>query len=341
LRVFLHTLPLDALRRSDSLRDPQLRHYDGLALALRALDTVIDRMGLENEATGETIARQLDPILSAMDEAAGVAPSRRLHDLMIERLLSGLRNDGDARRPFREEYAAVDADGTVSRRFVEFRLLYDSHHPDGRVVLRVTNEAANLYLRLLDMDIEDAQATEAVVQSQLERGRFDEAVLSARQARVQSIRFQQKVSAILSDTRRDVDRVDWQEEAPRLLDDALEHIKRRMAVERGILDRAETGLSELVETGTTGGRALAEVAELTRDCYRRHAELHGQLIGARNVFLEAQAAQSFSGQPSRRYPPEILLADHVLILKHCEEVRLSELLAAARWADMPDTVGRS
>jgi hypothetical protein len=196
------------------LRDPQLRHYDGLALALRALDTVIDRMGLENEATGETIARQLDPILSAMDEVAGVEPSRRLHDLMIERLLSGLRNDGDARRPFREEYAAVDPGGTVSRRFVEFRLLYDSHHPDGRIVLRVTNEAANLYLRFLDMDIEDAQAaTEAVVQSQLERGRFDEAVLSARQARVQSIRFQQKVSAILSDTRRDVDRVDWQEES--------------------------------------------------------------------------------------------------------------------------------
>ncbi|MDP2871689.1 MAG: hypothetical protein Q8P31_04040 [Bacillota bacterium] len=416
LRVFLHTLPLDTLRRSDSLRDPQLRHYDGLALALRVLDTVIERMGLEGEATSETVARQLDPILSAMDQDAGIEPSRLLHDLMVDKLLTGLRNEGEARRPFRQEYTAIGADGRANRHFVEFRLLHDSHHPDGSIVLRATNEAANLYLRLLDLDIEDAQAaTEAVVQSQLERGRFDEAVLSARQARIQSIRFQEKVSAVLRDTRRDVDRVDWQNEAPRLLEDALEHIKRRMAVEGGILEAAEAGLSTLDETGTASGRALAVVAELTRDCYRRHAELHGQLIGARNVFLEAQAAQSFSRQPSRpwpelldevltpllglprvaalrmvnagfprlvgprapslldltelaswllaprrpnvpreipvepmdpadieselrRYPPEIRKAAFALIQHHGDGVRLSDLLAAARAAEMPDTV---
>src|SRR5438105_15829805 len=50
LRVLLHTLPLDGVRRGDAIRDAELRHYDGLALALRVLDVVIDRLGLEAEA---------------------------------------------------------------------------------------------------------------------------------------------------------------------------------------------------------------------------------------------------------------------------------------------------
>jgi hypothetical protein len=310
LRVLLHTLPLDALRRSDSMRDPQTRHYDSLSLALRALDTVIDRMGFEDAATSETVSRQLAQVMTAMDEAEGIGPERRLHDAMTDKLLAGLRNEADGLRPFREEYTAVDGEGKANRHYVEFRLLEDSHHPDGRVVLRASNEAANLYLRLLDLDIEDAQAaTEAVVESQLQRGRFDEAVVSARQARIQSVRFREKIRTILRDTRRDVDRVDWREEVPRLLGAAIDHIGRRTAVEAAILHEAEAKLATLDEMDTASGRALAQVAELTQDCYRRHTELHGELIGARSVFLDAQAAQSFAPQPSRPWPE---LLDEVL-----------------------------
>src|SRR5262245_36406574 len=67
LRVLLHTLPLDAIRRSDAVRDGDLRHYDGLALALRILDLVIDRIGLETEADREVVSRVLQPSLAAMD----------------------------------------------------------------------------------------------------------------------------------------------------------------------------------------------------------------------------------------------------------------------------------
>src|SRR5687768_9322643 len=72
LRVLLHTVPLDGIRRSDTIRDADLRHYDGLALALRILDVVIDRIGLESEADREVVSRVLGPALSAMDAAAGV-----------------------------------------------------------------------------------------------------------------------------------------------------------------------------------------------------------------------------------------------------------------------------
>lgn len=310
LRVFLHTLPLDGIRRSDAIRDADLRHYDGLALALRILDLVIDRIGLETEADREVVSRVLGPALSAMDAAAGVPPSAETHERMVDKLLAGLRNDGDARRPFREEYLSVDDVGQVQRHALEFRLLFDAFHPSGRTVLRPSAEACNLYLRLLDLDVEDAQAAaEAVVESQLARGRFDEAVQSARQARIQSVRFRDKVLQILRDTRRDVDGVDWRVEAPRTLNESLEHLERRVAVERGILKAADERLEIMAEEEAGSRRAVAQVADLTRECLLRHAELHEQLIGARNVFLDAQARQAFAPKPTRPLPD---LGDDVL-----------------------------
>jgi len=310
LRVLLHTVPLDAIRRSDAIRDADLRHYDGLALALRILDVVIDRIGLETEADREVVSRVLRPALSAMDAAAGVPTSAESHERIIDKLLAGLRNDGDARRPFREEYISVDGAGQAQRHALEFRLLFDAFHPSGRTVLRPSAEACNLYLRLLDLDVEDAQAAaEAVVESQLARGRFDEAVQSARHARIQSVRFRDKVLQILRDTRRDVDGVDWRVEAPQTLNESLSHLERRVAVERGILKAADERLEIMAEEEAGSRRAVAQVAALTRECLLRHAELHEQLIGARNVFLDAQARQAFAPKPSRPLPD---LGDDVL-----------------------------
>jgi hypothetical protein len=310
LRVLLHTLPLDGMRRADAMRDPDFRHYDGLALALLVLDIVIDRLGLEAEADRETVGRLLRPALAAMDAASNVPASAERHEQMLDKLLSGLRNDGNARRPFREEYISVDGTDTAERHALEFRLLFDAFHPSGRTVLRPSSEACNLYLRLLDLEVEDAQAAaEAVVESQLARGRFEEAVHSARQARIQSVRFREKVMQILRDTRRDVARVDWKVEAPRVLDESLAHIERRLSVERGILDAADGRLEIMPDEDADGRRAVAQVAELTRDCLLRHTELHEQLIGARNVFLDAQARQAFAPRPSRPLPD---LTDDVL-----------------------------
>jgi hypothetical protein len=303
LRVLLHTLPLDGIRRGDTLRDAELRHYDGLALALSVLDVVIDRMGLEVEADRELVTRLLEPALTAMDAAAGLSPARERHEKIVDKVLGALRNDGDARRPFREEYTLHDGSGNAKRHALEFRLVFDAFHPSGSTVLRPSNEACNLYLRLLDLDVEDAQAAmEAVVESQLARGRFDEAVHSARQARIQSVRFRDKVLQILRDTRRDVDRVDWKVEVPRTLNESLAHLERRVSVERGILGAADERLAIMEDSDAGARRAVAQVADLTRDCLLRHAELHEHLIGARNVFLDAQARQVFAPKPTLPLP---------------------------------------
>jgi len=309
LRVLLHTTPLHDQRRSDALRDAELRHYDSLTLAMKVIDTIIDKTGLEQEANRRDVEQALLPLLRAMDEAAGVAADPGRHTAIVDKVLGGLRNDAAGRRPFAIDYCDFDDAGLATGRRLEFRLVSDAFDPAGGTVLRLSNEAVNLYLNALELDIEDAQAAaEAIVQSQLARGRFDEAVQSARQARWQSLRYRDKVLRIVRETQRDIDRVDWHHDVPRLLEEAWQHIERRLETELGIVQVAHERLQVLPE-GDRGAAAVARVAELIRDCHLRHMELHEQLMKVRNVFLDTQARQAFVPAPVRALPD---LRDEVL-----------------------------
>jgi len=302
LRVLLHTFPLHDLRLGDSRRDPELRHYDSLVLAMKVIDLIIDSAGLDREVDRVRVEQELKPLLVEMDEAAGLPPDGARHKEIIDRVLGGLRNDADRRRPFEFEYTDFDEKGKAIRRKLEFRLVADHFHPAGGTVLRLSNEAINLYLNALELDIEDAQAAaEAVVQSQLARGRFDEAVQTARNARLQSLRYKDKVAGIIRETHRDITSVDWQEQIPRLLKEALSHIDSRLTTERNILNTAEERLSVL-EPEDEGARAISEVVRLIRDCRIRHVDLHDQLMRARNVFLDEQSRQAFAPAPMTPLP---------------------------------------
>lgn len=319
LRVLLHTTPLQDLRLGDSRRDPELRHYDSLALAIKMFDLIIDHAGLDSEIDRGAVERMLAPLLTAMDSAADKKPDGERHAAIIDRVLAGLRNDDVGRRPFEITYRDFDSSGKAVSRSLEFRLVVDHFHPAGGTVLRLSNEAINLYLNALELDIEDAQAAaEAVVASQLARGRLDEAVQSARNARWQSLRYQEKVASIMRETRRDVARLDWRDEIPRLLSGALEHIRTRLQTEENILEVAEQRLDVLV-VGDESGRTIGEVARLVRDCRERHVDLHDQLMRARNVFLDEHARQAFN--PAPLVPrPELLseVLEPVLRMGRCD-----------------------
>lgn len=302
LRVLLRTTPLFAARQSDGRVDPELRHYDSLVLALRTFDLVVERMGLEHELNAESLARELTPLLEAMDRAADKAPDVSRHERMVTRVVAALRNDDEARRPFEITYPSIENERDVVERRLRFRLLQDRFHPSGGTVFELSTDAVNLYLGALEHDLEDAQAAaEAVVQSQIARGKLEDAAQSARQARWQSLRYAEKVARLLRDTRRDVATVDWREEAPRLLDDSLTHLSSRLQVERNIIEAAGERLDVL--SGDDARRAaMAEVIDLVNDCQVRHLELHGTLLGARSVFLEEQARQRFVPAAGRVYP---------------------------------------
>lgn len=300
LRVLLHANPLFSLRHRDGHLEDAKRHYDSMTLAVKILDLIVESTGLEREVNYEVVELALQPLLLAMDQTAGVAPDNSRHEEIVDRVLKSLRNDGDHRRKFQVPYTEINDQLQAVQRTLEFRLVEDRLHPNGGTVLRLSKEAINLFLGAFELDIEDAQtAAEAVVRSQLERGKFHEAVQSARNAHFQSVRLQEKLKELLSETRRDLRRVDWRKEVPKLLDEALVHIEARLITEQNILHTAAERIEQLLDQQA---RAVAEVIDLIKSCRLRHLDLQQILMGARNVFLDEQARQAFSPVTLGRYP---------------------------------------
>jgi hypothetical protein len=298
LRVLLHTRPMLELRDWDLRREPQTQHFDSLTLAMRVFDVVIESMGLGSDADSATVFRALLPLLRQMDHWDGVALTLAQHQDFTERLLGRLRNDQEARRPFRFEYTDFVL-GKAMVRVLELRLLEERFSPTGEgFVLQLSSEAINLFLNAFNLDIEDAQvALEAVIQSQLERGRVAEAAQAAQDARLRSVQFRDKIERILLETRRDLSRVDWRETVPQVLKEALLHVDSRLKVEQHITLTALERLDALTQ-GTKEAREVALIAGLMEDCQDRHIELQRILLGASNVFFNEQDRQAFMPRPS-------------------------------------------
>jgi hypothetical protein len=321
LKVLLHTLPFHGLRDNDARRDPETRHYDSMSLAMKLFELIADNMGLDNEVDRERASLALKPLLAAMDIAADAQPDDARHFSMIERLLGSLLNDAAGRRAFAEEYTDFSPDGTAARRRIEFRLLTEEFHPAGneRTILRLTPAGINLYLNALERDIEDEQAAaEAIVQSQLDRGKFGEAEQTARDARTRSVEYKDKIRRIIVATRRDVASVDWADGIPKLIDAALTHLRTRLVVEANIIDSVKEKLLHL-DSNQAEISHLVRVRELIEACRLSHAELHDQLMGLRNVFLDEQARQSFRIIPIKRMPAlESCVLPELLSLPSCQ-----------------------
>ncbi len=293
VRALLRTAPLHDLEASKGQRDGDWRPYDLRGLALAAIDTVIDHMGLEFGATGGQVRRRL------VDLARMSAPDRPADEAarVADAVLAGLLNDRQRREAFTVRHS--DWSGRRHRRAeLAFKLLDEVEAPDGTVVLRATDEAVNLFVGALDRDIADAHAAaEAVLASQLRRGRLDQAVHTARAARLRSIQFAAGVERVLDATRHDIRQVDWQGDVPGLLSDALGHLDERLETEQHLV----TTVRGLVEDAAPD-RAAVTLLDLIEDCQVRHLELHALLLRARSTFLAEQERQRFAVAADPRAP---------------------------------------
>lgn len=308
-RVLLHMEPILRLYRQPGTRDDRHLQYDTLAIIMKVFDAIIDQSGFGSEVTDATVTDAIEPLLRAWDEGNGSTPSPDLHAEVVARVLAELKNEDQRQQPFEVPYHAFDDAGRPTRHVLRFKLLVEQFGHDGSIVLKLSSEAINLFLNAFGLDIEDAQvANEAVVQSQLERGRFNEAVQSAQNARGQSMRFDAKVRWLLLQITRDIDRVDWRGEADALLRGASLHVERRLHVEDNILRSAQEKLDNLDEADKRRP-ALAEVIRLMKECQRRHLHLHEQLMPARGEYLRQQARQAFTASGLR---DSIDLRDSVL-----------------------------
>lgn len=298
----LYMVPIITLDLNQARRGDDIAHYDALAIVVKMFDLIVANTGLAEEMDADRLLAELAPMLSRMDECRGQAPDPRAHEAIVGTVLNWLRNDKEARAPHQQSYISFDADGAITPRALHFRLIEDRFRPDGRVVLRLSNQAVNIFLRSLDEDVEDAQAAaEALVDSQIRRGKFEEAQASAQAARYQSIRYQSKIMDILERTRRDIRQVDWGQEVPALLEDARVHTELRENVEVGIMSAAEERLVTL-EPGSDDARHVAEVRTLMRDCYLRHSELLRHIRRARPLYMDEQGRQIFRPVPLHLRP---------------------------------------
>ena len=254
---------------------------------------VIDQSGFGNEVVRETVADALFPLLESLDEAAQVRPDKTRHRRVVERLLAGLLNEANHNESFAVDYSDFDGTGRASRKTFAFKLLKEVHGYSGEIALQLSSEAINLFLNALDLDIESEQiANEAVVQYQLDRGKYDKARASAENARGQSLRYEEKIHRIIEQTKRDIRQVNWREEVHGLLVDALEHVQQRLKIEDGII-RSATERLDVMDEDDQKRLSVSDVVRLMKDCRFRHLNLNKVLMSARGEFLEQQSRQCF------------------------------------------------
>lgn len=293
--------PLHQLRAKEGRQIGALRpHDDTTALCMKAMEVLVDSMGVRSGATRGEVMEALFPMLVGGDLLHGVTPSAERHKRVVGHVIGTLLNDAGRRQAYAIDYTDF-VGGKPIRRTMRFSLASEQEALDGSVVLRAEPDGVNIFLRSLDVELEDAQAaTEAVMRSQIERGRLDLALHTAREAQIRSIQFHDKVHALLSKTRRDVGRVDWRTEVPRLIEEALHHLDCRLSSERDMRTTTGENLRELL--GAPEAQTLVRICDLLDDCLSRHLELQRSLMRAYEVFRREQGRQCFAPKSAHPLP---------------------------------------
>lgn len=268
----------DIERTKANLEGDFWHHYDLFNVALAVIDQVALAMGI---SAGRTWDETLD---YARSQAARQVPEAGESEWtkVAERVVVSLVTTEVEIVPY-----LVHTTKGAAWRSQRFRLLYV--HPsgaDGSEHLRASEQAINIFVEALDLDIEAAQiANEAQLTALIARGAVESAVQIARHARYRSIQFQERIRRIIADTLIDPDTHDWVGDVPALLDAALTHVRDRLDAEAGLLDAVADRRAELDDR--TRLAATNQLIEILRECRHRHDELHHHLIGARTRLREA------------------------------------------------------
>jgi len=316
VKALAATVPIEDLERTKtSLGGSFWGHYDLRTLAVAVIDWIALALGVTDGASPEAAVNFL------AGQVKRQQPDRHAeeHRLVASRVLDKLIGDGEVTRRYVDHNSAPP----VVREF-SFRLVYEQLSAAGTVHLRVSEEAINVLVDALDMDIADAQeAQEAWMRRLVERGMLDKARNAAVQSRLRSIQFLERVQSVVRDTIADITAHDWAGKVARDLEIYLAHVADRLSAERELREM----VAERRE-GISDGKARSEANELLAvlaDCHSRHAELHAFLITTRARFRAAQDA-AFAVAPGAdvRYDLE---ADLVKVLLR------APVGVAAGWAE--------
>ncbi|GAA1117273.1 hypothetical protein GCM10009642_64030 [Nocardiopsis metallicus] len=261
-------------------------------IAFQIIDQVTIKMDFDHGADHDDVIAEVMPFVAA--QAPG--RDRDEHERITRWVLENLINVGTVDRGFRAFYGVYSPDVGYQRRAFDFKLLVELSAPDGEIYLRASDEAINVLIGALDLDVESAQiAAEIKLENLIRRGKLSDAQAAAQQARYATVRYAEKLRRMLEATRRDVRSVDWERQMPELIDEALTHVLGRYRAETSILDNIREARDEAVEPSRK--LKAATLVTIVEECLDRHTQLQARLLEAREVFRSEQDRQQFSGRP--------------------------------------------
>lgn len=293
VKALATTAPLHDLdARKSQVQTADYTVYQMAELALHTIDLVTIAMDFNTGARPELVLRDL------VVRVAAQAPDRTAseHERVASWVLENLLNVGSADRGFRTIYGLAGPEG-YDRRTFDFKLLEETRGLDGELYLRASNEAVNVLVGALEVDLEAAHiAADVRLDILIKRGRLSEAQAAAQNARYRTIQYGEMLRQRLEATSRDVRNVDWAVTMPAFLDEALCHIEERYKAENAIL----TNLTEVRNTtdDPTRKAQAARLVEVVRDCLRRHDQLQAALQNAGRRFRAEQDRQTFTTAPA-------------------------------------------
>ncbi|MEV7171559.1 hypothetical protein AB0O18_17870 [Streptomyces sp. NPDC093224] len=287
------TAPLQDLDANKGLLEwADAKAYQMAEIALHTIDQVAIAMDFDTGASRRHVLGRVQRFVARQ------APERsdEEHARVAGWVLDSLINVGDVERAFRRSYGAVDSDGVYRVLSFPFKLIVERRGSAGVLYLHASHEALNVLVGALDTDVESAQeAAEVKLANLIRRGRLTDAKQVAEQARIRTIQYGELIHAQLEATRRNILLVDWMEEFPAVLDEALNHVEGRVRAERAIARNMAEARDEAVSP--VRKRRAAELVDIVEDCIRRHIRLQERLLEARGEFRAEQDRQQFSLKP--------------------------------------------
>lgn len=308
--------PIEQLVRSLAHAQITDDRFDVRRLSQHAIDVVVSSQGFAKETTQDDL---IDALATLAAEMTPDAPVEEVRDVAA-RVYRGLLNEQHEYAKF--EATAIGRDGV--RRPFTFRLLVLRQGEDLEVV--ASDEAINVFLSALDLDPSDAEnAYAAVLERQLEDGRFEAAEMSAVNAGRASAALAARIAELLDAVRRDVRSVNWIGEARPQIAEASTHVTRRIAEDDTLLAKVRRGTDdEDADVRAASGR----IADVVRAGKRLHLNLERRLVGAHEAFLDAQRIQELARrQRLRLLSTQHELLEPVLALPRAEAQRVTDAFA--------------
>ncbi len=291
LKALACTAPLHDLdHRKNHLEWVEAGDYQMSEIALHLIDVITISMDFDYGATREQVITRARPVIAAQTPKRLSAE----HDRVAEWILDSLINVGSQERGFSATYGARALDGAYTKKRWSFKLIMEFVAANGEICLRATDEAINVLLGALDTNVESAQlAAETKLDSLISRGRLSDAQNAALEARLRTIQYADMIRRKMTATSRDIRSVDWLDEMPTLLSNALDHIEGRTRAELKIKTSIEQIRNDAEDPYRK--RKAAELVSIVDECIQRHQRLQGRLNKARSEFRSEQDRQEFSG----------------------------------------------